>query len=61
MKTKNLLINGHAVTVPVVTRRKIEKIAMDGKMTVAEAICFCLRRAAGVADSKKIKKNQKGY
>lgn len=57
MKTKNLLINGHAVTVPVVTRRRIEKIATDGMMTVAEAIHYCLRRAAGMADFKKVKKS----
>jgi hypothetical protein len=59
MKTKNLLINGRAVTIPDVTRHKIEKIAMEGKMTVAEAIYSCLRMAAGVADSKKNKKKSK--
>lgn len=57
MKTKNLLINGYAVTVPAVTRRRIEKIAMDGRMAVAEAIYYCLRRAAGMADFKKVKKS----
>lgn len=57
MKTKNLLINGYAVRIPVETHYRLSKVATNGKMTVADAISLCLRRAAGMADFKKVKKS----
>ena len=54
---KSLTINGSAVRIPVETHYRLSKVATDGKMTVADAINLCLRKTAGMADFKKVKKS----